>query len=160
MLFPNFTNHTILLLLIIFLSNCNLTEVNNSHGVGFLVEKTKKININQSNQNDILSIFGPPSTTDFFNEERWIYIERSMTKGKVLNLGRNIIKENNTLLIDFDENGLVTKYEIIDINKMKKVKFSKDETQTITSNQDFIYSFLSSLRRKINDPTRKKLKKK
>ena len=160
MLFPNFTNHTILLLLIIFLSNCNLTEVNNSHGVGFLVEKTKKININQSNQNDILSIFGPPSTTDFFNEKRWIYIERSMTKGKVLNLGRNIIKENNTLLIDFDKNGLVTKYEIIDINKMKKVKFSKDETQTITSNQDFIYSFLSSLRRKINDPTRKKLKRK
>ena len=160
MLFPNFTNHTILLLLIIFLSNCNLTEVNNSHGVGFLVEKTKKININQSNQNDILNIFGPPSTTDFFNEDRWIYIERSMTKGKVLNLGRNIIKENNTLLIDFDENGLVTKYEIIDKNKMKKVKFNKNETQTITSNQDFIYSFLSSLRRKINDPTRKKLKKK
>ena len=109
MLFPNFTNHTILLLLIIFLSNCNLTEVNNSHGVGFLVEKTKKININQSNQNDILNIFGPPSTTDFFNEDRWIYIERSMTKGKVLNLGRNIIKENNTLLIDFDEHGLVIK---------------------------------------------------
>ena len=160
MLFPNFTNHAILLLLIIFLSNCNLKEVNNSHGVGFLVEKTKKININQSNQNDIINIFGPPSTTDFFNKERWIYIERSMTKGKVLNLGKNIIKENNTLLIDFDENGLVTKYEIIDKNKMKKVKFSKDETQTITSNQDFIYSFLSSLRRKINDPTKKKLKKK
>ena len=160
MFFSNFTSHTILLLLIIFLSNCNLKEVNNSHGVGFLVEKTKKININQSNQNDILNIFGPPSTTDFFNEERWIYIERSMSKGKVLNLGRNIIKENNILLIEFDEHDLVIKYEIVDKNKMKKVKFNKDETQAITSNQDFIYSFLSSLRRKINDPTRKKLKKK
>ncbi len=160
MFFSNFINHIILLLLIIFLSNCNLKEVNNSHGVGFLVEKTKKININQSNQNDILNIFGPPSTTDFFNKKRWIYIERSTTKGKVLNLGRNIIKVNNTLLIDFDENGLVIKYKVVDKSKMKEVKFNKDETQTITSNQDFIYSFLSSMRRKINDPTRKKLKKK
>ena len=160
MLFSNFINHILLLLLIIFLSNCNLKEVNNSHGVGFLVEKTKKININKSNQNDILNIFGPPSTTDFFDNERWIYIERLMTKGKVWNLGRNIIKENNTLLIDFGEHGLVIKYEIVDKSKMKQVKFKKDETQTITSNQDFIYSFLSSIRRKINDPTRKKLKRK
>ena len=160
MIFSNYINHVTLLLLIVFLSNCNLNEVNNSHGVGFLVEKTKKININKSNQNDILNIFGPPSTKDFFDTERWIYIERLITKGKVLNLGRNIIKENNTLLIDFDEHGLVIKYEIVDKSKMKKVKFKKDETQTITANQDFIYSFLSSLRRKINDPTRKSIKRK
>ena len=73
---------------------------------------------------------------------------------------KKIIEENNVLLITFNDHGIVTKYEVIDKNKMKKVKFVKDETPTITSNQDFIYSFLSSLRRKINDPSRKKLKKK
>ena len=71
-----------------------------------------------------------------------------------------MMHRNNTLLIDFDENDLVIKYKVVDKSKMKEVKFNKDETQTITSNQDFIYSFLSSLRRKINDPTRKKLKRK
>ena len=160
MFFSNFINHIILLLLIIFLSNCKLNDVNKSHGVGFLIEKTKKININKSNQNDILNIFGPPSTKDYFNNEKWIYIQRVITKGKILNFGKNIIKENNILLITFNDYGIVTKYEVIDKNKMKKVKFVKDETQTITSNQDFIYSFLSSLRRKINVPSRKKLIKK
>ena len=160
MLFPNFTNHTILLLLIIFLSNCKLNDVNKSHGVAFLIEKTKKININKTNQNDIFNMFGPPSTKDYFDNQKWIYIQRLITKGKILNFGKNIIKENNILLITFNDYGIVTKYEVIDKNKMKEVKFNKDETQTITSNQDFIYSFLSSLRRKINDPTRKKLKKK
>ena len=41
---------------------------------------------------------------------------------------------------------------------MKKIKFSEDETSSIRGKNDFIFSFLSSLRQKINDPLGKRRK--
>ena len=41
---------------------------------------------------------------------------------------------------------------------MKEIEFSEDETGQIRKKNDFIYSFLSSLRQKINDPLGKRRK--
>ena len=43
-------------------------------------------------------------------------------------------------------------------NYMEEIKFSEDETTQIRKKNDFIYSFLSSLRQKINDPLGKRKK--
>jgi len=44
------------------------------------------------------------------------------------------------------------------MNDMKEIQFSEDETAQVRKKNDFIYSFLSSLRQKINDPLGKRKK--
>ena len=39
---------------------------------------------------------------------------------------------------------------------MQKIDFTKKTTQRIYSNTDFVYDFLSNIRKKINDPLGKK----
>lgn len=152
--------HNILILLLIFiLSNCQLNSVKKNHGINFLEQKTKKIKINESNKNDIVEIFGSPSSIDTFNDENWIYLERIITRGKLLKMGRNVINQNNVLLVEFNDIGIVKNYEYIDKSKLNKIKFSKDETDNNINRKNLIYSFLSSMRQKINNPSKKKLKK-
>ena len=51
----------------------------------------------------------------------WIYIERTLTRGKLLKMGRNYIKKNNVLIVEFDKYGIVVKKEFYDKEDMNKV---------------------------------------
>ena len=62
------------------------------------------------------------------------------------------IYKNNVLLLEINNKGLLAKKEFFDINDMKKIKFSKDETVLSHQKKSFVYDFLSSMRQKINDP--------
>ena len=83
------------------------------------------------------------------NDNLWIYIERTITRGKLLKFGRNYIKKNNVLVLEFDKYGIVKKKEFYDKEKMKKVDFAKNITENDIRKQNFIYSFLSSIRQKM-----------
>ena len=146
----------LLLILLIFLSNCKLNSVDKNHGVPFLQQKQDLLTINHSNKNDILETLGPPSTKSTFDNDVWIYIERKITRGKLLNLGKNILVKNNVLLVEIDETGILVKKEFFDLKDMNKLKFSKNKTTGVKKKNNFIYDFLSSLRRKINDPLGKR----
>ena len=146
----------LLLILLIFLSNCKLNSVDKNHGVPFLQQKQDLLTINHSNKNDILETLGPPSTKSTFDNDVWIYIERKITRGKLLNLGKNILVKNNVLLVEIDETGILVKKEFFDLKDMNKLKFSKNKTTGVKRKNNFIYDFLSSLRRKINDPLGKR----
>ena len=80
------------------------------------------------------------------------------TRTTLFKLGKKKILTNNVLLLEIDKRGLLAKKELIDINDMNKIKFSKNETTQYRKKTDFIYSFLSSLRQKINDPLGKRKK--
>ena len=51
-----------LLSLLLIITNCSLNLVDDHHGVYFLEKKMKKIQVNSTNKNDIVRIFGEPST--------------------------------------------------------------------------------------------------
>ena len=53
------------------------------HGVIALDKKEKTIQINQTNKNDVVSVFGPPSIKSTFNDNLWIYIERETSKSSI-----------------------------------------------------------------------------
>ena len=80
-----------LFLVLVFLTNCQRNEVIKSHGISYLEKREKLILINKSNKNDVINIFGEPSTKGMTNDNLWIYIERSMTRGKLLKLGTNYV---------------------------------------------------------------------
>ena len=72
----------------------------------------------------------------------------------MLKLGRNYLKKNNILVLEFDKYGVLTKKEFYDKDQMKKITFAKDITENEIRKENFIYSFLSSIRQKME--TKKK----
>ena len=149
----------ILILIFFFiLSNCTLNKVNNHPGVHFLKKKNESLIIKKTNKNDIIKLLGYPSTESKFDNELLIYIERELTRGRLLNFGKNILIKNDVLILEIDSRGILLSKKFNNIDDMKEIKFSTDETAQIRKKNDFIYSFLSSLRQKINDPLGKRKK--
>ena len=149
--------HKIIIIVnLLLLSNCQQNPVINTHGVVFLDKKQKNIIINKSNKNDVKKVLGHPSTIGTFDNSIWIYIERTRTKGKMFELGRNVINKNNVLALEFNEYGILTKKNFYDKTKINKINFTKYTTKTFSREKSFVYSFLSSLRQKINAPAKNK----
>ena len=110
----------------------------------------KKIQVNTTNKNDLIKIFGQPSTKSTFDNDVWIYIERKITNTHFL--GRRELIVNNVLVLEIDERGLLAKIDFYDIDDMKKINFDKENTQMTYRKRSFVYDFLASIRQKINDP--------
>ena len=139
-----------LLIIVLFLiTACNQNEVIKTHGIAYLEKREKLIIVNKSNKNDTVKVMGQPSTKGMTDNNLWIYIERTNTRGKMLKLGRNYLKKNNVLVLEFDQYGILKKKEFYNKEKMKKVSFDKDITESDILRENFIYSFLSSVRQKM-----------
>ena len=110
----------------------------------------KKIKVNTTNKNDLVKIFGEPSTKSTFDNDVWIYIERKITNTHLL--GRRELVTNNVLVLEIDDRGLLAKVDFYNIDDMKSLKFDKDETTILYTKRSFVYDFLSSMRQKVNDP--------
>ena len=122
------------------------------HGIHFLEKKQEKIKVFDNNKNDVKSILGPPSSSSFFDNELWIYIERKTTASELKTLGRKKILVNNVLLLEFDSRGLLVKKNFYDKENMKKIKITEGNTKVLSKKKSFIDSVITSLRHKINDP--------
>ena len=139
----------LLIVSLIFLFACQGNEVIKSHGISYLDKREKLIFINKSNKNDTVQILGQPATKGMTNDNLWIYIERTKTRGKLLKLGRNYLTKNNVLVLEFNKFGILAKKEFYDKEDMKKINFAKAITQNDIKKENFIYSFLSSIRQKM-----------
>ena len=139
----------VLLAGIFFLTGCQRNEVIKTHGIAYLDKREKLIIVNESNKNDTIAILGQPSSKGMTNENTWIYIERTKTRGKLLKLGRNYLKKNNVLILEFDKYGILNKKEFYDKDDMKKINFAKVVTENDLKKENFVYSFLSSIRQKM-----------
>ena len=139
-----------LISLFLIISNCSFNLVDDHHGVYFIEKKMKKIQVNTTNKNDLIKIFGEPSTKSSFDNDVWIYIERKITNTHLF--GRRELIVNNVLVLEIDQRGLLAKIDFYDIEDMKKIKFDKDQTEIGYKKRSFVYDFLSSMRQKINDP--------
>ena len=144
-----------LLFIFFFTLNCSINKVTNTHGVRLIDKKFDKILLNKSNKNDIRKIIGPPSSISKF-DNIWFYIERKKTNQSLLKLGKKKISSNNILILEFNDLGLVKNKRIFDINDMNDLEIAKKITQKNFSQDNLVYNVLSTLREKINAPTRRK----
>ena len=137
-------------LIILFLViSCQRREVIKTHGIAYLENREKLLTVNKSNKNDVIEIFGQPATKGMNDDNLWIYIERTRTRGKLFKLGRSYLKKNNVLILEFSKLGVLTKKEFYDKEKMNKIKFAKTVTENDLKRENFIYSFLTSVRQKM-----------
>ena len=111
--------------ILFFLVNCSLKEPYKNHGINFLDNKFKILNINKTNKNDALKIIGRPHSYSINNDNIWYYFERQTTKGDFHKLGKNILVKNNVLKLEFDKYGVLKDKSIIDKEEMNKIRISK-----------------------------------
>ena len=142
---------TIFLLLVslIFFTGCQRNEVIKTHGIAYLDKREKLIIVNKSNKNDAITVLGHPATKGMTDDNLWIYIERTKTRGKLLKLGRNYLKKNNVLILEFDKYGILSKKKFYDKENMNEINFAKAITENDVKKENFIYGFLSSIRQKM-----------
>ena len=142
-------NSYLLFIIIFFILGCQRNEVIKTHGISYLEKREKLIIVDKANKNDVVEIFGQPATKGMTNNNLWIYIERTKTRGKLLKLGRNYLKKNNVLVLEFDKYGILEKKEFYKKEDMKDIKFTKNITENEIRKENFIHSFLSSIRQKM-----------
>jgi len=142
-------NIYLLFVVLFFITACQRNEVIKTHGIAYLEKREKLIVVNKSNKNDTVELLGQPSTKGMTDDNLWIYIERTTTRGKLLKLGRNYLKKNNVLVLEFDQYGILTRKEFYNKKKMNQIEFAKDVTESEIRKENFIYSFLSSIRQKM-----------
>ena len=151
------------ILYIIFLSlivtNCSIKKVVNHHGVPFLEKKQTSLIVNKTNKNDIRKILGNPSIISKFDNNIWIYIERKQTQSEFKKLGKMKILENNTLVLEIDDYGILKKKDFYNKNDMQKIKMVEVTTEDGIRKNSYTYELLSSIRQKINDPLGQRAKK-
>ena len=144
----------LIIVLLILIYGCQNNPVVKTHGISYLENREKLIIVNKSNKNDIVNILGQPATKGMVDDNLWIYIERQKTRGKLLKLGRNYLMTNNVLVLEFNKYGILDKKDFFDKENMKKIRFAKSTTVNEIKKENFIYSFLSSIRQKMD--TKKK----
>lgn len=123
-----------------------------------LKKKSELVIPAKTNKNDIIKLLGPPSVKSTFNNDLYFYIERKTTTDKLIKLGKKKYLENNVLILEIDNRGIVLEKQFYDLTKMKKLKVVTKETTVDYQKQSFIYDFLSSMRQKVNDPLGKRKK--
>ena len=150
-MFIKFKNNIFIYIILIsfVLSNCQLKEPTKNHGILFLKNRSDKLILNKSNKNDTIKNIGRPHSTSMTDEDLWIYIERTLTKGGYLKLGQNILKTNNVLLLKFDKYGVLVEKQFLDKNSKEDLDFSKDITENRLSQKSFVQKFLQSLKTKM-----------
>ena len=132
-----------------FLNNCQFNEPNKPHGINFLENREKVLSIGKSNQNDVINLIGNPHTTSIENKNTWIYFERTITRGKLIKLGQNVLKNNNVLELTFNKYGILASKNIYKIDDMNKVSYSKEKTENKRSQKSIVSKFLSSIKQKM-----------
>ncbi len=147
--------HLVLLLSFLFTLNCSLNKVTNIHGAKFVDKKYDLILLNKSNKNDVRKLIGPPSSISKF-DNTWFYIERKKTNQSIFKLGKKKIYSNNIIVLKFNNNGIVSNKDFLKLDDMNDIKFEEKITNKKFGQDSAIYDVLSSLRDKVNAPSRRK----
>ena len=133
----------------ILLLGCQLKEPQKNHGILFLENRSAKLKVDVSNQNDVIKSIGHPHSKSINDENEWFFVERTLTKGEFHKLGKNILKESNILILKFDKYGILKEKMLLTKDDIKKLAFSDKETSNELSQKSFIQNFLTSLRDKM-----------
>ena len=138
-----------LLVSLIFFAGCQRSAVVKTHGIAYIDKREKLIVVNKSNKNDTIKVLGYPATKGMTNDNLCIYIERTKTRGSIFKLGKTYVKKSNVLILEFDKYGVLNKKAFYDKENMKNINFAKAITENEVRKENFIYSFLSSIRQKM-----------
>ena len=135
--------------LFFILLGCQIQEPAKNHGILFLENRSNKLVVNKSNKNDVIKIIGQPHSKSINDDNIWLYLERTLGKGKYHKLGKHVLRENNSLVLAFDKFGVLESKKFFSKEDIKKISFSDKSTDNTLTKRSFVQSFLSSVKSKM-----------
>tara|TARA_B100001059_G_C17573434_1_gene446106 strand:+ start:69 stop:536 length:468 start_codon:yes stop_codon:yes gene_type:complete len=150
-MFFRIKNHFQIYFIVLFLilPACQFQQPYKNHGIIYLENRAKKLVENKSNKNDVIQIIGQPHTKSLNNDKEWFYFERIFMKGEYHKLGRNLLKSNNVLIVEFDKFGVLKNKVFLDKSDLKKIKFSEEITENNLTQKSFVQKLLTSIKEKM-----------
>ena len=148
----------VLLVFFLFIVNCSNNKVVKKHGSSSLELKIDKVEVNQTNKNDVIQLFGKPSSISLFDENSWFYIEREKVNQSIFKLGQSKIRKNQVLEIHYDNTGIVKYKRLYNLENMNDLKIVKEITKKKYDTSSSFNKLIKSLEQKINSPTATKKK--
>tara|TARA_B100000003_G_C10875180_1_gene348797 strand:- start:395 stop:853 length:459 start_codon:yes stop_codon:yes gene_type:complete len=142
----------IIILIFLITLSCSNNKVVRNHGQYALDIKINKVEINKSNKNDIVEIFGKPSTISLFDDNIWYYIQREKVNQSLFKLGKSKIKKNIVLEINFNDYGIVDNKLVYLIDDMNDIKISEEKTTNQYQSKSYFGKLLNSMKQKIDSP--------
>ena len=83
-------------------------------------------------------------------------MERKTTSSQLRTLGKQKLLLNDVLVLDFNIKGILVEKNLLTLEDMNDLTIVENSTTVLNRKSTFVYSFLSSLKQKINDPLGKK----
>ena len=124
------------------LNSCGLKVVENH---GQIYEKNinfKELQVGKTTKNEIVELLGSPSTTsNFDNEQSWIYISSEFKKFIFLD-GSNT--DQKILILSFNQNTLKNK-ELLSKNDINNIEYEETLTDSKGKKVSWIKDFFSNL---------------
>ena len=124
------------------LNSCGLKVVENH---GQIYEKNinfKELQVGKTTKNEIVELLGSPSTTsNFDNEQSWIYISSEFKKFIFLD-GSNT--DQKILILSFNQNTLKNK-ELLSKNDINNIEYEETLTDSRGKKVSWIKDFFSNL---------------
>ena len=117
-----------------------------------LEKKGNKLELLETNSNEVITQLGFPSTKSSFEDDVWIYLERKITSSELKTLGKKKLILNDVLVLEFNNQGMLIKKKFLSSKDMNDIKIVEGDTKILNRKSTFINSFLRSLKQKINDP--------
>ena len=77
----------------------------------------------------------------------------------MIKLGTQKIKKNNVLIVELNNNGILKNKTLLNLENMNDLKYLKKTTEKEFENKNIMYGVFSSLREKINAPSRNRKSK-
>ncbi len=139
----------LIILSFLILVNCQLQQPLKTHGIIYLENRAKKLELNITNKNDVIKILGRPQVKEEKKDDTWIYVERILTKGKYHKLGQHVLKENNVLVLNFNKYGVLQEFNFYNKEDINQINFSKNETSNELGQKSFVEKFLQSIKQKM-----------
>ena len=124
------------------LNSCGLKVIENH---GQIYEKNinfKELQVGKTTKNEIVELLGSPSTTsNFDNEQSWIYISSEFKKFAFLD-GSNT--DQKILILSFNQNTLKNK-ELLSKNDINNIEYEKTLTDSRGRKINWIKEFFTNL---------------
>ena len=142
-------NYILFIIFSVFIQNCQLQDANKVHGINFLENREKVLKINKTNKNDVIALFGKPHTKSINNENKWMYFERTTSKGKLHKLGQNVLVKNNILELTFDKYGILKNTKLYNKKNKNKIRYSDKKTINTKTKVGYAASMFQSIKQKM-----------
>lgn len=116
----------------------------NTHGDMVQDERLARIIPHQHSQRDVLAILGSPSTLSVLDGEAWYYIG---DRRESLAFFKPDLLERETVVVSFDETGVVSSVEKAIVDEEHKIEVVERETPTHGSDLTMVEQFLGNIGR-------------